>query len=334
MRTLACLLALVVLATTATAQKGTPADSTGLPGDSFSLEGALELFKNAKDLEAFERAVNEEANTVNNLDLDGDGQVDYIRVVGHREGEAQAIVLQVALSKEEKQDVAVIELEKTGEAEARLQIRGAEELYGTDRMVEPITETDAGMEPSRGPAAPDPVRVHVWVNVWSWPCVGYLYGPTYFGWDSPWYWGYYPPWYRPWRPMGWRSWYGWGRPYHVWYRPVYTCHVPRAHAVYRPRAMYSPRIHRNTAPIRQQRATMRPAPTDRRVTPGAHPTDRRLDRRAPDNRGKGTTPRTRPTERSPRTAPAPQRPARTTPVQRTPRSPAPARSPSRSPGKR
>jgi hypothetical protein len=110
-------------------------DSTGLPGDGFDLAGAVELFKQAPNLEAFERALNEEASQVNNLDLDGDERVDHIRVVDHKSGEAHAIVLQVALSQSELQDVAVIELEKTGEAAAMLQIRGAEELYGSDVLV-------------------------------------------------------------------------------------------------------------------------------------------------------------------------------------------------------
>ncbi|MCC6540998.1 MAG: hypothetical protein IT225_02140, partial [Flavobacteriales bacterium] len=64
-----------------------PADSTGLPGDGFSLSGALDLFKTAKDLEAFEQALNTEDQKVNNLDLDGNGEVDYIRVVDHRDGD-------------------------------------------------------------------------------------------------------------------------------------------------------------------------------------------------------------------------------------------------------
>ena len=43
------------------------ADSTGLPGDQFSLEGALELFKNAASPEDFEKALNTEDNYVNKI---------------------------------------------------------------------------------------------------------------------------------------------------------------------------------------------------------------------------------------------------------------------------
>lgn len=323
----ACLTALIC-AGHLQAQTRALVDSTGLPGDDFELAGALEMFKSAQNLEAFERALNEEASKVNNLDLDGDGQVDHIRVVDHQNGSAHAIVLQVALSKSEVQDVAVIELEKTGEAEAVLQIRGAEELYGTDVLVEPLAEEDAGTAPAKGPSAPELARVQVWVNVWAWPCVTWIYGPNYVTWNSPWYWGHYPPWWRPWRPMGWRAWYRWNRPYHVWYRPVYVCSVPNAHAVYRPRASYSPRIHRATAPTRQQRATMRSTGADQRATPV-----QRMDRRQPAVRGKErTAPRTRPVDRAPRTRPA-QRAPRTAPVRRAPR-PARTPAPSHAPGRR
>ncbi len=252
----------LLLATTAWAQDPA-ADSTGLPGDDFSLAGALDIFKQAKDLESFERALNADNSQVNNLDLDGDGQVDYVRVVDHREGDAHAIVMQVAVSQHETQDVAVIELEKMTKDEAALQIRGADELYGPDVFVEPFDEEDAGTKPSKGPMAPELVRVHVWVNVWGWPCVTWMYGPRYVVWSSPWYWGYYPPWWRPWRPHPYRMFWGWQRPRYVVYRPVYVCRVPRAHTVYVPRATYSPRVRTATAPVIERRKADRNRPADR-----------------------------------------------------------------------
>jgi hypothetical protein len=88
-------------------------DSTGLPGDNFSLEAALDLFKNSASPEAFEKALNTEGNNVNNLDLNDDGDIDYIRVIDHRDGDVHTIVLQATISATESQDVAVIELEKT-----------------------------------------------------------------------------------------------------------------------------------------------------------------------------------------------------------------------------
>jgi hypothetical protein len=44
-------------------------DSTGLPGDNFSLQGALQLFQQSGSPEEFEKLLNTESNNVNNLDL-------------------------------------------------------------------------------------------------------------------------------------------------------------------------------------------------------------------------------------------------------------------------
>ncbi len=63
------------------AQNPSTEDSTGLPGDNFSLEGALTMFQKASSPEEFEKMLNTENNHVNNLDLNGDGQIDYVRVI-------------------------------------------------------------------------------------------------------------------------------------------------------------------------------------------------------------------------------------------------------------
>ncbi len=312
------------------------ADSTGLPGDHFSLEGALELFKRSKDLEGFEKSLNTEDQKVNNLDLDGNGEVDYVRVVALAEGDAHALTMQVALGKEEVQDVAVIQLEKNGEQSAVLQILGAEELYGSNVIVEPFAEDDVA--PGRsGPSSPEEMpRFRVWVNVWSWPCVSYIYSPYYVGWDSPWYWGYYPPWYRPWRPWGWNAWYGWHRPYHVWYHHVDVCRVQRANALYQPRASHSLRIRTNTASLRSDRAGLRNTDTRNRQPS--------LDRRGNQERRPAVNERSR-IQRDPRVnernrsgrTPAVKAPRRVRPApgrapgRAQPTPPRPSRSPGRAP---
>lgn len=71
----------LVCIVTLNAQNESGIDSTGLPGDNFSLQGALQLFQNASSPEDFEKQLNTESNHVNNLDLNGDGDIDYIRVV-------------------------------------------------------------------------------------------------------------------------------------------------------------------------------------------------------------------------------------------------------------
>ncbi len=210
-------------------------DSTGLPGDDFSLQGALDMFEQSKSPEDFEKAINAEDNHVNNLDLDGDGNIDYVRVIDKMDGNVHVFVLQVPVSETESQDIAVIELEKTGDASAVIDIAGDEDIYGEEVILEPDgsdqkKDTKKGAGPAVDPYAADAFIV---VNVWGWPCVRYVYGPVYRPWVSPWRWSLYPAWWHPWRPLTWHTWH----PYHHYARPyaVVNAHrVVRGPAIYRP----------------------------------------------------------------------------------------------------
>ena len=133
-----------ILSITTQAQNQAGQDSTGLPGDNFSLQGALEMFQKASSPEDFEKLLNSEDNHVNNLDLNGDGDIDYIRVIDKMDKDVHAFVLQVPVSETENQDIAVIELEKTGDATAILQIIGDEDIYGEQVIVEPGEEKEDG----------------------------------------------------------------------------------------------------------------------------------------------------------------------------------------------
>lgn len=230
-------------------------DSTGLDGDNFSLQGAIELFKKAGSPEEFEKLLNSEDSKVNNLDLNEDGEIDYIRVVDNMDGDVHALVLQVPVSDKESQDVAVIEIEKQGEENAILQIVGDEDLYGEQVIVEPFEEEKAqGHNKDKGPAMQrGPVRIVV--NVWLWPGVRFMYRPAYTVWVSPWRWRAYPVWWRPWHPHPFRVFYGWTRPFHVRYHVVTTHRVVRAHAVYRPHRSSSTVVHTRTTVVRGKHGT-------------------------------------------------------------------------------
>ena len=216
------------------AQDDMSEEPTGLPGDNFSLEGALELFKNASSPEDFEKSLNSKDNHVNNIDLDGDGEIDYIRVISKQNDDVHIFVLQVAVSESENQDIAVIELEKKGNEEAVLQIIGDEDIFGEEIIVEPSSGEDDDEGNSKGPSSSFS-RSAIIVNVWGWPSVRYVYSPVYRPWISPWRWRSYPNWWSPWRPFSWSVW----RPFRVnHYRPtiriVNTHRVVRAHGIYKP----------------------------------------------------------------------------------------------------
>jgi hypothetical protein len=203
-------------------------DSTGLPGDNLDLQGVLQLFKNSESIEAFEKALNTESNEVNNLDVDEDGQVDYIKVIDHADSGSHAITLQVDVNDKESQDVAVIEIDKTGNESADLQITGDEEFYGTDYIVEPEEEVNGNTE---GKFTSGFAPAVVIVNVWSWRPVRFIYAPTYVVWVSPYRYRVYPPYWKPWRPVAWRVHHARVVRYHSHCRVVHVHRVARAHRI-------------------------------------------------------------------------------------------------------
>lgn len=200
-------------------------DQEQVPGDNFSLEGALELFKKSSSPEEFEKMLNSSDSKVNNLDLNGDGDIDYIKVIDKNEGNVHAFILQAVISDTERQDVAVIELEKFGDGKASLQIVGDADVYGMETIIEPTEEVrvNAGTSTAR-----------TVVNVWAWPSVQYVYSPYYTVWASPWGWSMRPVWWRPWRPVAFYVYDPWWTPYRPYYSVCYTHRIGYANRIYRP----------------------------------------------------------------------------------------------------
>ncbi len=217
-------------------------DSLGLPGDNLDLFGVLDLFKQSATLEEFEKKLNDPANEINNLDLNNDQNVDYIRVVDRVVGDAHAIVLQVPVSATEAQDVAAIELEKSGVETADLQVVGDEELYGADYIVEAKAEAATGTDARWKGFRP----VGVYVNVWMWPAVRFVYAPAYVVWVSPYRWAYYPVYWKPWRPIGWRMHRSrCMRYHHAHYSYGHHHRMAGAHAHYNGHRVGSPSVHKH-----------------------------------------------------------------------------------------
>ena len=231
------LLIIVCFATTGITASAQP-DSTGMPGDNFSLQGALEMFKQASSPEEFEKLINSADKSVNNLDLNGDGDIDYIKVIDKAGNNVHAFVLQVAVSERENQDIAVIELEKTGDTTAVLQIIGDEEIFGEQVIVEASDEGDEVESDNEGkgsgPSADYYETSRIVVNVFFWPSVRFVYRPAYVPWVSPWRWRHYPGWWKPWRPLSWHVFHPRRLHYHRHCAIVRTHRVVAAHRVYTP----------------------------------------------------------------------------------------------------
>ena len=171
----------------------------GLPGDNLDLYAVLDLFQKSKTIEAFEKSLNDEKTKVNNLDLNLDKKVDFIKVVTKKDGDSYTFILQVDVSKTETQDVAVILLSKDKNKKISLQMVGDEELYGKDYVIEP--KGNSSVTPNPAYTGENPVTVTVpattttTVVVESAPVVQYVYSPAYVPYAPPYYYGYYPPWF-------------------------------------------------------------------------------------------------------------------------------------------
>jgi len=144
-------------------------------GDNLDLEVVASIFGEAKDLEDFEKKLNDPEAKITNLDLNEDGEVDYLRVVEVSKNDTKLVTIQAVIGKDEYQDVATIDVEKDSKGETQVQVVGDVYMYGPGYVITPI-------------------YVH--------PPVIYLFfwGAVYRPWRSPFYWGVYPPYYRPWRP--------------------------------------------------------------------------------------------------------------------------------------
>jgi len=183
--------------------KSTPnpaADTTaalGLPGDNLDLYAVLDLFQKSKTIEAFEKSLNDSKTKINNLDLDLDKKIDFIKVVTKKDGESYTFILQVDVSKTETQDVAVILLDRDKNKKISLQIVGDEELYGKDYVIEPKGNSSVTANPAY--TGPDPVTKDIpastTVVVQSAPIVQYVYSPAYVPYYPPYYYGFYPAWF-------------------------------------------------------------------------------------------------------------------------------------------
>src|SRR6478735_8482180 len=132
----------------------------GLPGDGLDLYAVLNLFQKSKTIEAFEKSLNEEKTGINNLDLDLDKKVDFIKVVTKQNGTSFQFILQDAVSEKETQDVAVILVDKDKDGKVTMQIVGDEALYGKNYVVEP-KESSPSVTANPGYVGPDPVTVNV-----------------------------------------------------------------------------------------------------------------------------------------------------------------------------
>jgi uncharacterized membrane protein YgcG len=177
----------------------------GLPGDGLDLFAVLNIFQKSKTIEEFEKTLNLKETGINNLDLDLNDTVDFIKVVTKQDKNDFTFILQDDVSKTETQDVAVILVSKDKDGKVTMQIVGDKDLYGKDYVIEPQPPAPAAT-PNPAYTGTDPVpaaapATTTVVVVESAPIVQYVYSPVYVPYYPPYYYHYYPPYHAAFRVM-------------------------------------------------------------------------------------------------------------------------------------
>lgn len=135
------------------------------------LQAVGAAFAQSSNVEEFEKLLNNSSYMLSNLDLNGDGYVDYLRVLETVEGNAHVFLIQACLDENIYQDVASVIAEMHAADRAYVEIVGSSYIYGPNYIIRPVYI--------------------------STPLIfAHLVRAAYAPWRSPWHWGHFPPHYR------------------------------------------------------------------------------------------------------------------------------------------
>ncbi|WP_264553976.1 hypothetical protein [Flavobacterium sp. N2038] len=143
--------------------------------DNLDLRAVASMFGESSNLQDFERRLNDPKYQISNLDLNGDDQVDYLRVIESVEDRTHVVIIQAVLDRDVYQDVATLDVERDNYNKVSVQIVGNTYLYGANYIYEPVYNVVPVIYSS------------FWVT---------NYRPYY----STWNWNYYPTYYVAWNP--------------------------------------------------------------------------------------------------------------------------------------
>jgi hypothetical protein len=145
--------------------------------DGLDLEALTAMVKEVKSAEDLEKKLNASGG-INNLDLNEDDKVDYIKVTeyGDKNANEYGFSLTTEPAEGEVQEIATIEVVKTGD-KAQVQVAGSQNIYGSNHVY------------------------HNHFPLGSFLLWSYLISPHPY-YYSPWGWGRYPGWYSYYGPVG------------------------------------------------------------------------------------------------------------------------------------
>ena len=139
------------------------------------LNAVAAAFAESNSVQEFERILNSSRYMINNLDLNHDGWIDYLRVIETRRGYYHTLLIQACLAPGVFQDVATLIAERRADV-LMVEVVGDAYLYGYNYIVRPVFVKRPPM--------------------WD------VYGrPTYNPWSSPYHYSYLPSYYTRPKPI-------------------------------------------------------------------------------------------------------------------------------------
>lgn len=142
---------------------------------SLDLNAVAAAFAESNSVREFEQILNSSRYMINNLDLNRDGWIDYIRVIETSRGYYHTLLLQACVGPGMFQDIATLVAERRPDV-LYVEVIGDPYLYGYNYIVRPVFVRRPPM----------------------WNVYGHT---TYAVWSSPYYYGYYPSYYTQPKPV-------------------------------------------------------------------------------------------------------------------------------------
>jgi len=150
-------------------------NDAGLTADELDLQAVGEIVRNCKNAEVIEQKINDESVGVNNVDLDKDGNIDYLNVQEYGSGNNIGFSISAGQGENltELTSIDITINRATGQAD--MHISGNPDIYG------------------------EGYGYHSNYNSSNMLLMAYLMRPHRPYYHSPYYHGYYPTYYRPYR---------------------------------------------------------------------------------------------------------------------------------------
>ena len=191
-------------------------------GENLNLQAVGEIIRHSSNPQEIEKKLNE-PDGVNNLDLDGDGKIDYLKVTEYGKGSEHGYSI-CAVLKDGEPEVANVVINTLPNQQAQMSLNGNPTYYGNQNNTYQSS-----------------------FNATDFLLLAWLMQPHYSYYHSPYHYGYYGYGYGPRSIVS----------YHSYYARPYVRSVPRTYTVSRPvnSSISSPNAH-NTSSVATHRASL------------------------------------------------------------------------------